>query len=571
MKRFLSLALVLFTGLCARAETQSFNIVVYGGTASGVAAAVQGTRMGKKVALLVDGKHVGGMTSGGLGLTDTGKFDTIGGISDDFYHRIYLYYKIPTAWSREARAPFFAWMPDHWGVDGKRTEALQRMYIFEPHAAEQVLNQMLKEAGVQVFLNERLDLQDGVTKEGTNIVSLKMESGRVFAGQEFIDATYEGDLMAKAGVKYFVGREANAQYGETMNGKYPKPPTRMNVDPYRVPGDPSSGLLPPAVPMPPGRKGDADGLVQAYNFRLCLTDVPENRVPFVKPASYDPANYELLARWLDSRRSKIKPGISRTGFLALGGDNSNIGINFDRLPNRKTDSNDGSQFGSDWAGGSQNWPEGSYAEREKLWLKHKEYQQGLLWFMANDPRVPQSVRDEMQKWGLAKDEFLDTDHWPFQLYVREARRMISDYVMTEHDALGDKLAEDPIAIASYPMDSHSGSYLVDDKGVLLREPGFYIPKHRLIAISYRSITPRAAECTNLFVTCCLASTHAAYGSIRMEPVLMMLGQAAATAAALAIDGKTTVQNVPYAKLKEKLLANGMILDTSRFGHGDNPK
>ena len=547
-----------------RAQTESFDIVIYGGTASGVAAAIQGARMGKKVALVVNGKHIGGMTTGGLGLTDTGKHDTIGGISDEFYHRIYLYYKNPSAWRQDKREEFVAWMPEHWGVDGKKTEETQRMWLFEPHAAEQVLDEMLKESGAQLFLNERLDLKNGVKKDGTNIVSIAMESGRVFAGKEFIDATYEGDLMAKAGVKYLTGRESNAQYGETFNGKYPKPPQRIPIDPYRIAGDPKSGVLPPIEPAMPGEKGDAVDHVQAYNFRLCLTDDPENRVPFAKPANYNPDNYELLARWLDYRRDKIKPGISRIGKVALGGDNSNIGINFDAMPNRKTDSNDGSVFGSDWAGGSKNWPDGDYATREKLWQAHKDYQQGLLWFLANDPRVPQSVRDEMNKWGLAKDEFVDNDNWPYQLYVREARRMISDYVMTEHDATGAKSAEDPIAIASYPLDSHSGSYFIDDKGVLWREPGFYIAKNQLLGISYRSIVPKASECTNLFVTCCLASSHAAYGSIRMEPVLMMLGQAAATAAAIAIDEGTTAQNVPYQKLRKHLLADKMIVDKSRF-------
>ena len=547
--------------------TDSADIVVYGGTSAGVAAAVQGARMGKRVILLAEGKHVGGMSSGGLGLTDTGSARTVGGIADEFYHEIYNYYLDPKAWKYERREDFVSWMPDHWGVDGKRTEQTQRKYIFEPHAAEQVFDQMLKKAGVSVFLEQKLDLKKGVHKEGARIVSITMENGRTFPAKAFVDATYEGDLLAKAGVSYTVGREANSQYGETLNGKYPKPALLIKIDPYVVPGDLSSGLLPPLVAGPVGKAGDADGLVQAYNFRLCLTDVAENRVSIEKPRNYDPRNYELLARWIVARGNKLSPGPSRIGKVALGGKNSNLGINFDRMPNQKTDSNDGSHFGSDLAGGSRNWPEGSHAKREILWQNHKDYLQGLLWFLGHEPRVPESVRSEMLRWGLAKDEFVDNDHWPYQIYVREARRMISDYVMTEQDARNERKAEDPVALASYPLDSHSASYFADKEGKVWREPGFFVEGHKPFPISYRSIRPRIEECTNLLVTCCLSATHAAYGSVRMEPVLMMLGQAAGTAASLAIDEQAPVQQIPYAQLRKRLQADGQILEFSKPSGG----
>jgi hypothetical protein len=537
-----------------------WDVVVYGGTSSGVTAAVQAARMGRKVVLIEPGKHLGGMSSGGLGMTDIGSQATIGGLSDEFYARVYQYYQSPGAWTHDTREKFFVWMPVNWGVDGKRAEETKRQYLFEPHAAEEVFKEMIQSTGATVVYGERLDLKNGVKKDGSRIVSIAMESGRTFRGKAFVDTTYEGDLLARAGVKYIVGREPNSQYGETLNGKWPKPPTLIKIDPFVKPGDASSGVLPPAVVVTDlGKAGDGDDQVQAYNYRLCLTDVPANRVAIAKPATYDPRDYEMLARWIESRNGKLKPGESRIGAVALAGKNSNIGINFDLVPNRKTDSNDGSHFGSDLAGASKNWPEGNYAEREKIGKRVREYTLGLLWFIGNDPRVPESVRTEMLKWGLAKDEFTDNGNFPHQIYVREARRMLSDYVMTEHDGVGKKVADDSIALASYPLDSHSSGYYVHE-GKLYRGGGFYA-KSQVFPISYRAIRPRASECTNLTVGGCISATHAAYGSVRMEPVFMMLGQAAGAAAAMAVEEGKGVQDIPYIKLRERLVADKAVLES----------
>lgn len=564
MKRLLLLAALLY--LCppdVRAD-EPVDIVVYGGTSAGVTSAVQAARMGKRVTIIEPGKHLGGMSASGLGMTDNGSTDTIGGLAREFYQRVYLHYTEPKSWKTGTREEFVNWLPKIWGVDGKRMDEIKAQFLFEPSAAEKVFNDMVREAGVQVVFNERLNLKNGVRKDGPRITSIAMESGREFKASMFIDATYEGDLMAKSRVKYIVGRESNSQYEETLNGAFPFTPAPFpKISPYLVPGDPKSGLLPRVEAKPPGPKGTGDHRVQAYNFRICLTDVPENRVTLTQPPGYDPLDYELLARHIATMKN-VRPGPRKHAAIGLRGNGGDLGINFELVPNRKTDSNCGSEFGSDMYGASYDWPEADYAKRQEIWELHKNYTLGLLWFLATDPRLPQEVRDEMQRWGLPKDEFTDNDHFPFQLYVREARRMVSDYVVTEHDARGAKTAEDGVAIGSYPLDSHGVTLYVDEKGVLHRERGFYVSS-KAFPISYRSIRPRAAECTNLLVPGCLSSSHAAYGSIRMEPVFMMLGQAAATAASLAIEQKTPIQEVPYAKLRERLLADKQILERPARG------
>ncbi len=540
------------------AQTVTADVVVYGGTSGGVIAAVEAARLGKKTVLIEPGQRLGGMSSGGLGMTDNGSTETIGGMSREFYQRVYRFYQRPENWRFQKREEYLTWLPKIWGVDGPRMEEIKAQFLFEPRAAKAVYDDMVREAGVQVVFGERLDLKNGVIKSAARIASIRMESGREFVAKVFVDASYEGDLMAKSGVKYIVGREPNSLYGETLNGSFPFTPAPFpKISPYVVPGDPNSGLLPRVEPKPPAPKGSGDHRVQGYNFRVCLTDVQENRVPLTKPANYNPLDYELLARHIATMKN-VKPGPRKHAAVGLRGNGGDLGINFELVPNRKTDSNNGSEFGSDVYGPSYGWPEADYAGRDRIFQEHKDYTLGLLWFLGHDERLPVEVRTEMQRWGLPKDEFADTGHFPHQLYVREARRMIGDYVLTEHDARGARVAEDSVAVGSYPLDSHGVTLYVDEKGVLHRERGFFVGI-KPYPISYKTLRPRASECENLLAISCLSASHAAYGSVRMEPVFMMLGHAAGAAASIVIDQNVTVQNVPYTALRERLLAEKQIL------------
>ena len=512
------------------------DVVVYGGTSGGVAAAVQAARLGKTVVLIEPGRHLGGLTSGGLGATDIGNKKAIGGLAREFYRRVRTHYAADAAWTWEQRSAF----------TGRGHEPGEDVaWTFEPHAAELVYVEMLREIKSPQMFGQRLDLKAGVKKEGTRIVSITTEAGNTYRGKVFIDATYEGDLMAKAGVAYHVGREANAIYGETLNGVQVKNSVHhqfvKNIDPYVKPGDPTSGLLPRVHAGPLEADGTGDRKVQAYNFRLCATDVPANRRPWPKPASYDEKQYELLLR-------NFEAGDLRLPWNPL------------LMPNRKTDANNNFAFSTDNIGFNYDYPDGDYATRERIWKEHVEYTQGLMWTLANHPRVPEKVRQHFTTWSLAKDEFRDTDNWPHQLYVREARRMIGAYVMIEQNCRGTRVAEDPVGLAAYTMDSHNIQRYVTKEGFVRNEGDVQVGGFSPYPISYRSITPKAAECTNLLVPVCLSASHISYGSIRMEPVFMVLGQSAASAAALAIDGKCDVQAVDYAKLKERLLKDGQVLE-----------
>ena len=504
---------------------------IYGGTAGGVAAAVQAARMGKTAVIAEFGNHLGGLTSGGLGATDIGNKAAIGGIAREFYHRIALHYANSNAWRFEQREEYFA-------QRGGRSTASElsgpdaTMWTFEPHVAEDILFQMVNEAKVAVYFQQRLA---SVKKEGGRITEIAMENGKVYRAAMFIDATYEGDLMAKAGVSYTVGREGNAKYNETLNGiraETPKHQFTVPVDPYLKPGDPGSGLLPFIQPGDGGTPGEGDARVQAYNFRLCYTQDPANRLPHRPPPKYDPAKYELLARYLEA--------------LVAAGHKPELKAFWNPIwmPNRKTDINNNGGFSTDFIGANYAYPDADYATRAQIWRAHEDYVRGFVYFLATSPRVPENMRAEMQTWGPAKDEFLDTGNWPHQLYVREARRMVSDYVMTEHNCRGQPKAEDPVGLGAYGMDSHNCQRIVKD-GHVENEGDVQVGGFPPYPISYRSIVPKAGECENLLVPICLSATHIAYGSIRMEPVFMILGQSAATAAALAMDGKASVQKLPY--------------------------
>ena len=528
-------------GCGAKPQTQNHDLVIYGGTSGGIAAALQAARMGKTAVLIEPTQHLGGLTTGGLGATDIGNKRAIGGMSREFYGRIWKHYNEPGNWKHEKREQYFASKKKHPNAPDENT-----MWTFEPHVATKVYDDMLREAGdkVTVVRGERLDLNKGVVKDGPRIARIVMESGRAFAGKMFIDATYEGDLMAKAGVKYHVGREANSVYGETLNGVQAGHAVSHqfthNVDPYVKPGDPKSGLIPGINPDGPGEEFGGDAKVQAYNFRMCTTHVPENRRAWEKPANYD-------ERWFELALRNFEAGDERVPWNPVW------------MPNRKTDTNNNYAISTDFIGQNWDYPEADYATREKMWQQHKDWQMGLMWTLANHPRVPEKVRAEFQRLGLAKDEFLDSDNWPRQLYVREARRMIGGYVMSEKNCRRTEVVPDSVGMGAYNMDSHNIQRYVTKDG-FVRNEGDVQERVRPYPISYRSITPKTDECTNLLVPVCLSASHIAYGSIRMEPVFMVLGQSAATAAVHAIDEQKGVQAIDYAKLQARLLKDGQVLD-----------
>ncbi len=492
-----------------------WDVVIYGGTCAGIIAAVQVARMGKSVVVIEPERRIGGMTTGGLGDTDAGIEASIGGLALEFYQRVGTKYGSP------------------------RPE-----WFFEPKVALDVFRELVNAHHIPVLYSARLDPVRGVEKSGARILSLRMESGAVFTGKMFIDATYEGDLMAAAGVSFVTGRENNALYGETQNGIRSETELPSGIDPYVVPGDPASGLLARVNAVPGGETGDGDPKLQAYNFRMCLTDDPENRLPVWKPTGYREEDYEILFR-------AIAAGQTRRFFKLR------------MLPNRKSDSNNDSGISTDYIGMNHDYVGASYAERERLREAHRTYQTGLVWTVQNHPRVPKEIRDFYAPWGLPRDEFTESGHWPEQIYIREARRMRSDYVITEHVARREQTPDDPIGLGSYAMDSHHTQYCVGQDGFLRTEGGFYIPLDEPYPISYRAILPRAYECNNLVVPVCVSATHAAYGSVRMEPVFMILGQSAATAACLAIDAGETVQNLDYGSLRNRLLGDGQILEWSK--------
>ncbi|HEX4415664.1 MAG TPA: FAD-dependent oxidoreductase [Lacipirellulaceae bacterium] len=542
--RLIFLSVLLTIAVHVRvADADTADIVIYGGTSAGVAAAIQASAMGKTV-IILEPNHVGGLTTGGLGATDIGNKQVIGGLARDFYRRIRDIYTSDGSWQREKRDEYNARNPHYSATD-------DTMWTFEPHVAYLAFAKMFERDHdrVQLLLNERLDRRHGVIKKQGRIDSITMESGRKFTARMFIDASYEGDLMAAAGVSYHVGREANSEYGETLDGAEPKLNEKNHrflkvVDPFVKPGNSTSGLLPGIQSKSVPSAGSGDKLVQAYCYRLCTTDVPENRRDWSKPVDYDEARYELLLR-------NFEAGDERAPWHLLW------------MPNRKTDTNNNGAFSTDYIGGNYEYPEADYATRDKIAADHRSYQQGLLWTLANNPRVPNKVRDEFKRFGLAKDEFQDNDNWPTQLYVREARRMIGAYVMTEHNCRGKEVAEDSIGMGAYGMDSHNCQRYVADDGHVQNEGDVQVGGFKPYPISYRAITPKAEECENLLVPVCLSSTHIAYGSIRMEPVFMILGQSAATAASLAMDEGVPVQKLDYQKLRERLLRDKQVLESPK--------
>jgi hypothetical protein len=537
IRRVLVVLLVLLSAAATPAQ-QVYDLVIYGGTSAALTAAVQARTMGKTVIVVSPETRLGGMTTGGLGWTDSGNKAVIGGLAREFYRRVKTHYDSPGAWVHQQPGDYKLYRADE-----------DAMWAFEPHVAEQVFERWIAEHGIPVVRNAWLDRAKGVTKSGSRIVSISTLDGRSYAGRMFMDATYEGDLMAAAGVSYTVGREANSQYGETLNGvqttRAVSHQFTSRIDPYVVAGDPRSGLLPRIHDNGPGEEGQGDRKIQAYNFRLCMTNVAANRVPFERPEGYDPRQYELLLRDLQAGSRHV-----------FG--------KFDPMPNGKTDTNNHGSFSTDNIGMNWDYPEASYERRREIVREHERYQRGYYYFLITDGRVPEDVRKKMGEWGLAKDEFRDTGHWPHQIYVREARRMVGDFVVTENELRRLKQTPDSVGMGSYNMDSHNvqryvardadGTAYARNEGDIQVNPGGPYP------IGYRAIVPKAGEVDNLFVPVAMSASHIAYGSIRMEPVFMILGQSAATAAAMAIDGGLAVQHVPYARLRERLLKDGQVVE-----------
>jgi hypothetical protein len=497
------------------------DVVVYGDSSGAVVAAIAAKREGLAVVWVNPTGFPGGMSSSGLGATDfLGYRNTFGGIASEFYDDIAKSY----------------------GTKFVRS--------FEPKVGRRVFEKMIATAGVSVVYNEQLNRTpgQGVVMEGKRIQSITMLSGKRFHGKMFIDATYVGDLMAAAGVTYSVGREPESQYGEDLAGvrrgdtnprvhytQKDKDHFVKEVDPYLQPGDPSSGLLPHIHQIEGLQNGQGDKKIQAYNYRVCLTTDPQNRIPLVKPAGYRELDHELLLRNFeagDMRLPALVEPLAGTG--------------------KKVDWNNMHAVGSDYAGANWDYPEASYERRREIEKEHETYIRGFLWTMANNPRVPEELRKKTAAYGLPKDEFIDNGGWPWMIYIREARRMQSDYVMTQLDCEGKRKAVDPIALGSFGMDSHCVQHIVTANGKVQNEGVIWRVPPKPYGISYRSIIPKRGECENLFSPICLSASHVAHGSIRMEPVFMALSQSAALAAGVALDKNVSVQDVPYPVLLEKL-------------------
>jgi len=500
---------------------ESYDVVVYGGTAGGVMTAVSGAREGLRVVLLEPQGHLGGMVSGGLSRTDVGRREVIGGMALEFYWRAGRYYEM------HRYLQDIAWLP-------------------EPKVAESIFKDMVKEAGVDVRYRHRLREKTGVRKEGLRIVEITMENGNSFQGRIFADCTYEGDLMAQAGVSYTWGREGVSQYGEDLAGVREKTPYhQFAVD---IPARDENGkLLPEISPNPPGEIGSADRKVQAYNFRLILTDDPSNQVPFPKPADFDPNRYKLLARML---KAMAKEGRElRVNNVTGPGP----------IPNRKADFNNNGGFSTDYIGKNYDYPDGSYKRREEIWRDHENYVKGFFYFLAHDPQVPADLQKDVNRWGLAKDEFTDNGSFPNQMYIREARRMVGDFVVTQKDLQTELTKTDPIGMGSYNSDSHNIQRVIGLNGMVVNEGDVQVAV-KPYQIPYRVMLPKRAEAANLLVPVCFSASHVAYSSLRMEPQYMIIGQAAGVAAAMAVKNSKPIQEIDVAALGARLREQGALME-----------
>lgn len=508
--------------LCPVLPAAKFDVVVYGGTAGGVVAAVSAARQGLKVALLEPGKHLGGMVSGGLSWTDFGRKEVIGGYALEFYWRAGRHYKV-SQYGQD-----IAWM-------------------HEPHVAKDIFRQMLRDAHVAVFLDHRLREKSGVQKNGLTIIGIATDNGASFDADVFIDSSYEGDLMSEAGISFTWGRESAKQYGESLGGvrdETPKHQFTVNL----APRGPDGKLLPEISAQPPGKPGAADRKVQSYNFRMCFSDDPANQVRFAKPAGYTPQRYALLARLLKARAAAEGAAPKLATLLKI-----------DRIENHKADVNNNGAFSTDYLGGSWEYPNASYRKRAEIWQAHKDYVAGLLYFLANDPQVPAATQAELNVWGLCKDEFADTENWPYQLYIREARRMVGDFVMTQKDLQTELTKPDPIGMGSYNSDSHNIERIVTPEGFVRNEGDMQVAV-KPYQIPYRIMLPKRSEARNLLVPVAFSASHVAYSSVRMEPQYMILGHAAGEAAKMAIESGKAVQDIDSAVLTSRLRRQGAVME-----------
>jgi FAD dependent oxidoreductase len=519
MRIFILTLFLLNLSVNTVAQPKKFDVVVYGGTAGGVMTAVAAAREGLSVALLEPTKHLGGMVTGGLSRTDFGKKEVIGAIALEFYQRAGKKY------GRDIE-----WMP-------------------EPRIAEAVLNEMIAEAKtITVLLNHRLKEQRGVKKQGTRITEITMENGARFTGAIFADATYEGDLLAQAKVEFTWGRESSAQYGESLAGVRPK--DRNHQFDFAVSAyDENKKLLPEIQKEPRGEIGAGDRKVQAYNYRMILTNDPANRIPFAKPASYDAKRFELAARWLQGF-VKDKGRAPRMNEILLPAQVAG---------KQKWDFNNRGAFSTDYIGKSWDYPNASYKRRAEIWQDHKRYTQELFYFLQHDPRVPQETQAEVAPFGLAKDEFTDNEYWPYQLYVREARRMVGAYVVTQKDIQTELTKPDVIAMGSYNSDSHNVQRYVTPEGHAQNEGNMEVAVTPY-QIPYRILLPKQTQAMNLLVPVCFSASHVTYSTLRMEPQYMMIGQAAGLAAKLAITNNIAVQAINTKQLSDKLKHLGAVFE-----------
>jgi hypothetical protein len=507
---------------------QKFDVVVYGGTAGGAIAAVSAAREGLKVALLEPRDHLGGMVSGGLSRTDFGKKEVIGGYSLEFYWRAANHYDL-------------------------RRHGQDLAWFVEPKIAENIFRQMAQEAGVTVLYRRRLREKTGVKKAGARLTEIFMEDGSSFEGKIFADCTYEGDLMAQAGVSCTWGREGVSQYGESLAGVREMTPKHQFT--VNIPAHDESGKLPPEIyDGPMGKPGAEDNKVQAYNFRMCLSSEKANQVPYPRPDKYDPKRYELLARLLRALTEK-------NGRPPRMGEVTSVSL----IPNYKTDINNNGAFSTDYIGKSWEYPEASYQRRLEIWQDHIDYTAGFFYFLAHDPQVPADLQKEVNGWGLAKDEFVDTNHWPHQLYIREARRMIGEYVMTQKDIQTELTKPDPIGMGSYNSDSHNVQRVVTKDGFVMNEGDMQVSVQPY-QIPYRILLPKRNEARNLLVPVCFSASHVAYSTLRMEPQYMILGHAAGVAAKMAIAADKPLQDIDTKALTSRLKKQGAIMEYVPSSH-----